>query len=249
MKVYFLGAGATIAVAPKAPLNDNLLEVAFGDASYAEVQEEKDLIQEFSSKIFFNGDRTKMPRPEDILSFIDYNLHKKTFYLKDYSYEDLKMIRNAIDRIIAVVLKTTLTNLKSNITDKFVRKLTPQDVIISTNYDIVADNALFNELKNTNYGSRLRKNILPVPGAGNTVRAGNMPFLANINEGKIPLLKIHGSLNWLYCPKCDEIDITIGQKGAADYLGNGYDLRCVFRTLVPTYSGILSPAIPVTRPH
>ena len=34
------------------------------------------------------------------------------------------------------------------------------------------------------------------------------------NEDSIELLKLHGSLNWLYCPACRTIDVTPGLKGA-----------------------------------
>ncbi|MBU1043348.1 MAG: SIR2 family protein [Candidatus Omnitrophica bacterium] len=113
--------------------------------------------------------------------------------------------------------------LESFATNVFVRKLAPDDIIISTNYDIVLDNALL-EISNTNYGFRVRKPIFPVSYSDGTLRAGHSPLIS-INQGKIKLLKIHGSLNWLYCPRCNEVDVTLAEKGIS-YLGKEYRLLC-----------------------
>ena len=75
--------------------------------------------------------------------------------------------------------------------------------VVSTNYDIVMDNALFlADSPNLNYGVVVRAAVHrgPVPDAA--VRAGELRYFVVrpddplIRMGPIPLLKLHGSLNW-----------------------------------------------------
>jgi len=74
---------------------------------------------------------------------------------------------------------------------------------VSLNYDILIDNALLSDRKTsnldldygidfTNFGSEWAK-----------------PDLDN----KVKLFKLHGSLNWLYCPTCRAIKVTPKKKG------------------------------------
>jgi hypothetical protein len=121
--------------------------------------------------------------------------------------------------------------------------------IISTNYDIILDNALLSKASSCNYGVRLRRNIniRAEPGMrpyedGETwsFQDGLSPYAeGRINEGRIPLLKLHGSLNWVYCPRCDEIDITIGHKGASELLRDRTDVLCVNPYCTSNYEPLL----------
>jgi hypothetical protein len=106
--------------------------------------------------------------------------------------------------------------------------------IISTNYDVIIDNALLEIKQSCNYGIRLRYNIY---WDTNRTKTNSRPkkskncsfsgFGGEINKGDVPLLKIHGSLNWFYCPKCDELDITSGIKGATALVGDRSKFLCV----------------------
>ncbi|MFA5339453.1 MAG: SIR2 family protein [Candidatus Omnitrophota bacterium] len=236
-KVYFLGAGATVAVSLKAPLNENLLNTALNNSThYPDVKSEIEDTKLFIDRIFHRNKSTK-PRLEDILSFIDYNLRTKLITIRLYNYDGLIKVRNNIIKIICAVLKESLENLDSDVTDKFAENVNKEDVIVSTNYDIVIDNALARR-RNINYGFRLRKNIFPVTWSDGTMRAGHSPMF-EINRGDIKLLKIHGSLNWLYCPRCDEIDITVGEKGVAKYLGSEYRLCCSNENCTSEYEPLI----------
>jgi len=238
-KVYFLGAGATKAVAQSAPLNDEILETALFESGYEEISEEIEEIQTFLKEVFHDK-KNNIPRLGDILSFIDFSIREKTISIKNYYYEDFIKIRNSFVRLIAIVLRNNLKNLNSSATDNFVRNINENDSIISTNYDIVIDNALLSIKKNTNYGVKIRQNILPVELSGDQIRA--VPLLDMLlNQGPIKLLKLHGSLNWLYCPKCDEIDITLRQKGIAEYLNlnKEYELLCLNKYCTSHYEPLI----------
>ena len=64
------------------------------------------------------------------------------------------------------------------------------------------------------------------------------PFIPrSANKGKIPLFKIHGSLNWLWCPRCEELDITIYEKGALRTQHRNY--LCASRNCTSPYEVLI----------
>ena len=107
----------------------------------------------------------------------------------------------------------TLTN---NLRDK---NLLQDTIFLSTNYDILIDNALTQTLGGPpglklDYGLEFSKAInestdwAPKPG-----------------PDAVKLFKLHGSLNWLYCATCNGIAITQG-KGVIKLITNPNDARC-----------------------
>jgi hypothetical protein len=123
-----------------------------------------------------------------------------------------------------------------------IRSLGPNDCILSLNYDIIADNALFQSLRprQIDYG-------LPVRYTLENARRRKRYILQHSS----PLLyKIHGSLNWLYCPLCQQLDVTMGLKGVR-YIYEGdpdfvcpdchsrYEPLIITPTLLKTYDNIL----------
>lgn len=89
-----------------------------------------------------------------------------------------------------------------------------ETVFVSLNYDILIDNAL------------LEKNLKP---------DYNISFTRGYPKKgrKIPLFKLHGSLNWLYCPRCVEVEYTKMTKGAAGLLSNDKKCANCGQTMVP----------------
>ncbi|TET13060.1 MAG: hypothetical protein E3J82_03560 [Candidatus Thorarchaeota archaeon] len=147
-KVYFLGAGATKAVARAVPSTKKLLEYAFQNSGSLEVAEELRETKAFMSQVFH--DRKRLPNLEDILSFIDYSIRVRPSSATHHGVEDLVRLRNNVVKIICAVLEQNLRRLDSNATEEFADKVDRDDVIISTNYDIVADNALYSGRGNIN---------------------------------------------------------------------------------------------------
>lgn len=237
-KVYFLGAGATKAVAANAPQNKDLLTAAFFEASnFVIIKKEIETVKKFI-EVVFHRNKTEYPLPEDILGFLDYNIRNKTA-IRLYGYDDLVHVRNCIVKIICNVLKKNLSNLDfPEATRNFVRKLAPDDVVISTNYDIVIDNALLQEFANVNYGIELRAAIRPYEYVVSGTRAMRDNSI-HVNKGDIKLLKIHGALNWLFCSRCDEVDLTAGVKGAADYLDSNLKIGCLNSNCTQSYEPLL----------
>ena len=81
-------------------------------------------------------------------------------------------------------------------------------VFVSTNYDILIDNALTEEYANVDldYGEEFRN--FDWPDDWQRPRPGRSVFL----------FKPHGSLNWLFCPACHELQITPKEKGVVTRL-------------------------------
>ena len=226
-KVYFIGAGATKAVKNSAPLNKELIKYIFTSLNHPQSQKHIDILEHFIESFFYKNQYQIYPNIEDVLSLLDYNISLKSYSAKGYSCEKFKLVRNCLVILIALVLKESLTNLDSDLTDEFCNKLPQGSTIISTNYDIVMDNSLYINLGSVNYGIDIRSDIFP---RTNSVEK-DLVFrhqLPQLNKGSIRLLKLHGSLNWFYCERCDELDISVGEKGIVDYLkDDSSDLKCV----------------------
>lgn len=228
--VIFLGAGAS--KAEGAPLQRDLLQEYFKmriEKNKMEVRDyglqENDVDYRMEQKVkryfydMFGIDRcnplptgTVFPTYEEVLGMIDLaDMRNEKFYRQDntFNYNSLEVRDN--DRISLVLLmaetiKYTLENSKSDpyhqyLVEYLVNGNKMQDIaFISTNYDILVDNAIENPGGlNIDYGIDLYNNIA---------------------TNNIPLYKIHGSLNWLYCPVCKTTKITRGEKGAT-YLIDG----------------------------
>ena len=77
-------------------------------------------------------------------------------------------------------------------------------LFVSTNYDILIDNALTDAYKydlDLDYGVNFRN--FDRSGDWTRPRLGKSLFL----------FKPHGSLNWLFCPTCAELEITPKERG------------------------------------
>ena len=102
-------------------------------------------------------------------------------------------------------------------------------VFVSTNYDILIDNALTEEYVHQidlDYGVEFRN--FRRPGDWSRPR----------RENSISLFKPHGSLNWLYCPTCAELEITPKEKSVFTRLISEYaDKTC------PECGSVYSPLI------
>jgi histidinol phosphatase-like enzyme len=69
--------------------------------------------------------------------------------------------------------------------------------LISLNYDIIADNVL------------AERDLVKFPDYGCDIQT--QTYRNHEKSGK--LLKLHGSLNWLYCPNCHRLDVSVSRSG------------------------------------
>ena len=243
-RVFFFGAGTTKADFPEAPLNDELLGEAL-KISLPQAEPAKNKVKGFINDFFHICRGTALPRVEDVLSFLDSNLLHQKFSCKGYGYEDFVKVRASLVYLIGQLFENTLKDNSKGVMKKFCGILTNDDLIISTNYDIVADNALREVRRNVNYGEKIRGNgtfseSYTLFGDEKTCISFQGHEERNeLNKGDIELLKIHGSLNFLYCPKCKEIDITVGQKGIIYCMRKNFEVQCINQNCTGKYTDLV----------
>jgi NAD-dependent SIR2 family protein deacetylase len=253
--VFFIGAGFTKAIVSTAPTGAEFFSKAFDPNGPFSSDNRINNVKEFIESIYYKLKKNNYPRIEDVLSLIDYAIQRKEALSKDYLFDEVINVRNNLIYLISKVIKDSIEkspqknlNMSSNFVEKLGKLLgeSKRVFIISTNYDIIIDNALL-ERKSCNYGFNLRYNIYWYPDSNNRnarpIGSLNWEFRdsyeGKINEGDIPLLKIHGSLNWFYCPKCNELDITIGRKGATSLAEDQNRFLCVDPYCTSTYEPLL----------
>lgn len=124
----------------------------------------------------------------------------------------LKRMRLYLTLLMAKAIHNNLLTYK-NIHSKLINELKKQDKLketffISTNYDILIDNAIVNLYPDfsLDYGV----DFVNYKESGDWTKP---------NSNSVSLYKIHGSLNWLYCPTCNNLRLTPKEKGVIKLLG------------------------------
>jgi len=218
--IILLGAGAS--ASEGAPLQGDLFREYF--SSY---QTEKDyrinnemdqsLVQFF--KTFFgidikSGDLNSVSFPtfEEILGILELALNREESF-KDYSLTPdkpwIQRIREDLIFLIAIILDKKL-RLEVKHHKKLVNRLKREQKLsktgfISLNYDILIDNALVD--------------IYPSYDLDYGVEFTNFEkqddWKRSEAKKSVCLYKLHGSLNWLYCPTCISLTLTPKEKRVA----------------------------------
>lgn len=220
----FLGAGAS--KAEGAPLQGELFRDYFSSHLFKNSHEDMDReVATFFSEMFQidvdHGDIPNITFPtfEEVLGLTDLAIMRKESF-RNFDIENratnsgrLRLIAQYLVFLVARVLDDKLRGnaklhrqLVSNLSKTYELQ---RAVFVSTNYDILVDNALAEEQENgtdLDYGVEFR----------NFDRPGDWrrPAL----DSRVQLFKPHGSLNWLFCPTCNELEITPEEKGVVTRL-------------------------------
>jgi hypothetical protein len=232
--IIFLGGGAS--ASEGAPTQANLFREYF-----LSNQEERNnrfrgdqRLKKFFNEFFGieigreNLERESFPTFEEILGILELSLKRGESFkgyrltpersnigpIQENSSERLSIqqIREDLIFLIAAILERKLRRENERRYHKeLVERLKDENKLLETcfislNYDILIDNALegFNGY-GPDYGVEFTNSIFP-PHVRRTSNA----------ERNIPLYKLHGSLNWLYCPTCISLTLTPWRKGAAE---------------------------------
>lgn len=218
--VIILGAGAS--KSEGAPLQDKLLEefFAFYEIILKNRPKDADLVRQFTritkyfrdvwgiSPVTAKHYTEVFPTFEESIGVLDLAFLRNEA-IKGYSRQEIALIRRALVFLIAKVLDETLkekaVHHRALIRRLYVTGDLKNTAFISLNYDILIDNALqemFDAGFDIDYGVELAN------------YGRNYDFTRPRENKGIFLIKLHGSLNWLYCPTCSSIERT--EKKATD---------------------------------
>jgi ferredoxin len=201
--VLVLGAGATKAC--NGPMTNDILFEA--DQAFATIEREGylALVDSFLTQVFRvpvrpSRKKTSYPGLPLLLSLIDTAIDRGQPLFTSYDAAHLRDVRAAIEYAIFAILDLKLRSgipphHTTAIDAMFPAPAEPR--VISLNYDMIADNALAMRSQGTfpDYGCEIQTE---------TYR--------NFQKfGK--LFKLHGSLNWLYCPNCNRLDVAVSRSG------------------------------------
>lgn len=231
--VYVLGAGASRALNDRSPLNNDLLPRILKDQKSNRV---KEFIQEF----YFDGklmSDDQLPSFEEVLTMVDW------FLMNESDEKNFRKLRDdlifGISRVMKKSLESAIPNSNdvNSLTERFISNLDQSDSIVSLNYDLLIDNELIRGGTRVLYYSKMRNETTKsVPKARRQRRN-------SIEE--IELLKLHGSLNWLYCKQCQALDYSGLEKASiriysenllCEICGEAYQDTLITPTLLKNYN-------------
>ena len=185
-KVIILGAGASAGyenseVKLRSPIARNFLQISKKLIDSQKIPERFGELWDFIEK-YYHIDREKIDSCEidieELLTFLDIdNKHKK--------------IREKLIQIIYLTLDKVLYGEPCPYHRRLISQLDHDDAIITFNWDLLVDNLI--SLENNcppDYATTFDKTFI-----GRWV-----DYNPETNRPK--LLKLHGSLNWMYCKKC-----------------------------------------------
>jgi hypothetical protein len=204
--VVVLGAGATKACG--GPLTNEILPQVLERKARLEREGYLKLVEDFLTDNFHLPARER--QPEDfpplplVLSLVDTALDRGDSFGTRWSAAQLRHVRDGLEYAVFALLEDQLRQIKP-LHKQFLSGLhdaKPEDLtVLSLNYDIIADNAL------AWLAERRRRRALPDYGCDIATDA----YRKIAKFGR--LLKLHGSLNWLYCPNCHRLDLGVSESG------------------------------------
>lgn len=241
--VIFLGAGAS--KADGAPLQGDLFSVFFAEQfSHSSETELKIKIQNFFQEYFgIQPDNTNPTYPtfEEVLGILEFALSREEQFKGNLSIADLVDIRKSLIMMIAVILDRKLRG-SAHYHRKLVNKLKDNNTLqetcfVSLNYDILIDNAI----------AEVHPDFDLDYGIDFTNYSRDDDWHKPSSKIAVKLFKLHGSLNWLYCPICNSLTLTPKKKGVCKLLYNPDECSCLHCNsstvpiiIPPTYFKVMS---------
>jgi hypothetical protein len=202
-----LGAGATKACG--GPLTNEILPDAFASRDKLGRADHIDRLEAFLVENFNlrEGERTAddFPPLPLLLSLVDTAIDRDDVFAPGWPPAKLRAVRDALEYAIFALLEYRLRSIERHHTQFFEALYATRSrenvKILSLNYDIIADNALPKIARD--------HNAFGLPDYGCDI--ATTAYRETEKFGT--LLKLHGSLNWLYCPNCHRLDLGIAESG------------------------------------
>lgn len=228
--VYVLGAG--FSAAAKAPMQDRIIAKIF---ETFDEQDEK--LQKFTrflkDVLFIDSSQFDKIALEDIFTPLDRCLLENVSFRK-LSIQEVKEERENIIFLIGKTLQNILASPDKECIDTFARHLVNESKIrkkggykkydpvsvITTNWDILLDTSIKEAIRQIDPDGHV--DYLCHISSFNEHDKTVMPGLEALGQGKyiVKLLKLHGSLNWIQCPKCNRLYADFDSKIAVDQFLN-----------------------------
>lgn len=240
--VYILGAGFSMNAG--APSQGQLikeiykLKKTYTKSSQAIVQKWVDKFDDFlKNTLHISVNEINNYTLEDIYTPIDKSISENISF-RQHTPKELIELRDIFNRLIVLAVRGAIENSnkkKDSISDfaKHLVDLSRQRIknekidnvsVITTNWDIMLDNIVHNLMKNETkpkdlsfsgvvdyccYISSLDKNDDSIK-----------PGLYAIGKGRYntKILKLHGSLNWMQCPRCQRLYVKFYEKWNGGYI-------------------------------
>jgi hypothetical protein len=217
--VLVFGAGATAACG--GPMTDSILPDAYQavrDGVAPELFGREDFFPELAAFLRdeFHVDpfdptslKAAYPPLPLLLSLVDTALHRGEPLGLKYGQRELRKVRQAVEYAVFALLDYRLRTIPKDkryyrAALEAVRARTGDDpTIITMNYDILIDNAMLGR----------NEDVVAIPDYG--VELSYSRAIQPQKKGL--LLKIHGSLNWFYCPACSRLSLGISRSLASTY--------------------------------
>jgi NAD-dependent SIR2 family protein deacetylase len=204
-------------------------------------------------QVFFNIDvdhddfeAVQFPTFEEALGILELAISREESF-RGFDNSDqfgqgsrIRSVRRALILLIALILDQTLERGRS-LHNRLVSRLVDQQIarnfeFLSFNYDILIDNALVAQqpVFDLDYGLEFTNFLKDAD--------WHRPAV----DGAVRLLKLHGSLNWLYCPTCRTVTLTPKEKGICKIVLDPAACTCSCGTLAvpiiipPSYFKVLS---------
>ncbi len=199
--VIILGAGATKSVG--GPLTKDILHGMLQSKGDSATQGKLLALERF---LIENFHLQPNALPEDypglplLMSLLDLTLDRRQPFRKDWSVDQISEIRAAVEMGIFYLLELKLYQVQTNNHYTLIQNLYPAPTdpcIISLNYDLIIDTALM-------FVSETRSPEGCLPNYHCDIRTD---FYRSDQRRFGSLLKLHGSLNFLYCKTCHRLEI------------------------------------------
>lgn len=253
--VYVLGAGFSIDAG--APLQSNIVEDIFKlHTSNTNIFKEGQITEfkDFLTKTLYIQEELHSKIPlEDIFTPLDRCLTDNISF-RDLNVDEIKKKRELIYHLIGITLKDKLENVNKEYVDTFAQHLfehckrrkdknykTIDNVsVISTNWDILLDNSIKKIIRRS--GENAVVDYCCYISSHNPHDDTVKPGLEILGQGgfNVKLLKLHGSYNWLQCPRCLRVYVDFNQKIAVNQYENKKTCRHCDKNFKPQKSHILT---------
>ncbi len=196
--VLFLGAGATKSCG--GPLTDEILPavLAAPDPSPSPAS-----LSNFFGSLFHvspGSPPDQFPSLPLVMSLIDTALDRRQTFHPDWDPQKMSDLRQAIELRIFDLLEEQLYKAPTNNHWQLLQTVYPapsEPCVISTNYDLIIDTAMMSVSETRTPEGRLPDYRVHL----------STPFYSAEGGRFGTLLKLHGSLNWLYCRTCQRMEV------------------------------------------